>query len=137
MRKQLENALLTGSLSSGEARLFIRSSVYPGHKDTTPIRHAFLYFACVWNSLYRDGLTVHEFSEGNIAADGVVHQNIHEGSQPKRTRVSRYRATTKQATTKDKQCPFSFTVFLGPDYFWYLSVGWATKDCSRHDGISL
>jgi hypothetical protein len=77
MRKQLENALLTGSLSSGEARLFIRSSVYPGHKHTTPIRHAFLYFACVRNSLYRDGLTVHEFSEGNIAADGVVHQNIH------------------------------------------------------------
>jgi hypothetical protein len=23
---------------------------------------------------------------------------------------------------------------LGPDYFWYLSVGWATKDCSRHHG---
>jgi hypothetical protein len=21
---------------------------------------------------------------------------------------------------------------LGPDYFWYLSVGWATKDCSCH-----
>jgi hypothetical protein len=77
---------------------------------------------------------VHEFSEGNIAADGVVHQNIHEGSQPKRTRVSRYHATTKWATTKDKQCPFSFTVFLGLDYFWYLSVGWATKDCSRHHG---
>jgi hypothetical protein len=93
-----------------------------------------LYCACVWNSLYRDGLTVHEFNEGNNAADGVVHQNIHEGSQPKRTQVSRYHATTKWATTKDKQCPFLFTVLLGSDYFWYLSVGWATKDCSCHHG---
>jgi hypothetical protein len=23
---------------------------------------------------------------------------------------------------------------LGSDYFWYLSVGWATKDCSCHHG---
>lgn len=115
------------SLLTGFTNLAKRGTYPPGSKtNVSKNRLATVLLTCTRYCQYDDSRTDRTFDDGSTCATGVKTHGIHQ-SKGKSQHSTSYKASSKRARMAEDTCPFSLTIFMGPDELWYLAVASSTK----------